>query len=100
MKFKEVLQSVKDERNIVYKIKGCTVNWICHILHRICLLKKNFVEGKIEGPERQRRRRQQLLNYLLETKGCWKSEEERNFGRGYGPVVTPKLRGEDIYGRR
>jgi hypothetical protein len=75
VKRKEVLQSVKEERNIVYKIKGRTANWIGHTLHRICLL-KHFVEGKIEGPERRRRRRQQLLNYLMETKGFWKSKEE------------------------
>ena len=107
VKSKEVLQSVKEERNIVYKIKGRTASWIGHILHRICLL-KYFVEGKIEGPERRRRRRQQLLNYLKEKKGYWKLKEESldrtlwrtRFGRGYEPVVRRRLRVEDDYGRR
>jgi hypothetical protein len=45
---KEVLGRVKEERNIVYTIKGRKANWIGHILHRNCLL-KHVIEGKLEG---------------------------------------------------
>jgi hypothetical protein len=58
------------------------------------------LEGKLEGRikvtgRRRRRRSQQPLDDLKETRGYWKLKEEaldltlwRNgFGRGYGPVV-------------
>jgi len=35
----EVLQTLKEERNTLYKIKGRSVNWIGHIMHSNCLLK-------------------------------------------------------------
>jgi inosine/xanthosine triphosphate pyrophosphatase family protein len=44
----EVLQRVKEDRNILHKIKARKANWICHILCRNCLL-KHVTEGKIEG---------------------------------------------------
>jgi replicative superfamily II helicase len=44
----EVLQRVKEERNIVHRIKRRNANWIGHILHRNCFL-KHVIEGKIEG---------------------------------------------------
>jgi hypothetical protein len=43
----EVLQRVKEERNIVHTIKRMP-NWSGHILHRNCLLKQ-VIEGKIDG---------------------------------------------------
>ena len=43
----EVLQRVKEERNILHTVKR-TANWIGHIWRRKCLLKHVF-EGKIEG---------------------------------------------------
>jgi hypothetical protein len=43
----EVLRRIK-ERNIVQTIKRRKANWIGHILHRNCLLKR-VVEKKLEG---------------------------------------------------
>jgi hypothetical protein len=44
----EVLQRVKEERNIPHAIRRRKANWIGHILHRHCLLKR-LIEGEIEG---------------------------------------------------
>jgi hypothetical protein len=44
----EVLHRVKEEGNILHKIKRRKANWIGHILHRHCLL-KHVIEGKLEG---------------------------------------------------
>jgi len=44
----EVLHRVKEERNILHKIKGRKANWFGHILPRNCLL-KHVIGGKIEG---------------------------------------------------
>jgi ppGpp synthetase/RelA/SpoT-type nucleotidyltranferase len=44
----EVLHRVKEERNILQKIKRRKANWIGHILRRNCLL-KHVIEGKLEG---------------------------------------------------
>jgi len=35
---KDVLQTVKDNRNILHGIEGTNANWIGHIWHRNCLL--------------------------------------------------------------
>jgi hypothetical protein len=47
VKNEQVLQTVKEERNILHTIKRGEANWLCHILHRNCLL-KHVIEGKIE----------------------------------------------------
>jgi hypothetical protein len=44
----EVLQRVKDYRNILPKLHRRKFAWICHIVHRNYLL-KHVLEGKIEG---------------------------------------------------
>jgi hypothetical protein len=44
----EVLQRVKEERNILQTTKRRKHNWIVHILLRNRLLKQ-IIEGKIEG---------------------------------------------------
>ena len=44
----EVLQSVKEERNIIHTVKIRKTNWIGHILRRNCPL-KHVIEGKIGG---------------------------------------------------
>jgi len=44
----EVLQRVKEKRNILQTIKRRKANWVGHILCRNCLL-KHVIEGKIEG---------------------------------------------------
>ena len=44
----EVLQRVKEDRNILQTIKTRKANLIGHMLHRNCLL-KHVIEGKIKG---------------------------------------------------
>jgi hypothetical protein len=95
----EVLRGVKEERNILHKIKKRKANRICHILRMNCLLKQVIerkIEGKIGVTARRERRRMQLLHDLKRRKGYWKLKEEealdRNVGRtrfrrGYGPAV-------------
>jgi hypothetical protein len=94
----EVLHRVKEERNILHKIKRRKANWIDHILRRNCLL-KHVIEGKLEGRiEMTRRRgriRKQLLDDLKDKRRYWKLKGEAvdrtlwitRFGRGYGPIV-------------
>jgi hypothetical protein len=88
------LQRIKEERNILHKIKRRKDNWIGHILRRNCLLKhviEGKLEGKIEMTERRGRRRKQLLDDLEENRRYWKLKEEAldrtpwrtRFGRGY-----------------
>jgi hypothetical protein len=38
---------IKEETNILYKIKRKNVNWVGHVLGRNCFL-EHFTEGKIE----------------------------------------------------
>jgi hypothetical protein len=63
----EVLQRVKEDRNILHTIKRRKANWIDHILCRNCLLKDVF-EGKIERMIEVMGRRggkpKQLLEYM------------------------------------
>jgi hypothetical protein len=70
----EVLQSVKEERNISQRIKRRKVN-----LSKNCPL-KHVIEGKtevrIEVKGRRRKRRKQLLDDLMETRGYWKLKGE------------------------
>jgi hypothetical protein len=100
VEIEEVLHRVKEERNVLRKIKRGKANWIGHILGRNCLL-KHITEGKIEGrtevTERRGRRRKQLLDDLKEKRGYWKLKVEAlrlgptpwrtHFGRSYGPDV-------------
>jgi len=44
----EILQRVKEKRNILQTVKRRHANWIGHILHRNFLVKR-VIEGKIEG---------------------------------------------------
>jgi hypothetical protein len=63
----EVLNRVKDDRNILYKIKRRKANWIGQILRGNCLLKhviEGQLEGRIEMTGRRGRRRKQLLDDL------------------------------------
>ena len=46
MRNEEVLQRVKEERNILQTIKRRKASWSGHILHWNCLL-KHVTEGKI-----------------------------------------------------
>jgi hypothetical protein len=67
----EVLQRVKEERNILQTIKRWKANWNGHMLRRIYLL-KHIIEGKIEGSLEvtlgRGRRCKQLLDDLKEEK--------------------------------
>jgi len=94
----EVLFIVKEQRNILHKIRKRKTNWIGHILRRNCLLKQ-VIEGKIKGQievtRRQGRRRRKLLDDLKDSRGYCELKEEaldcnvwrNHFGRGFGPVV-------------
>jgi hypothetical protein len=55
------LPRVIEERNILHTVKGKKANWIGLILRKNGLLKL-IIEGQIEGMERRRRRREQLLD--------------------------------------
>ena len=65
----EVFLRVKEQRNIPHEIRKRKANWIGHILRRNCLLQR-VIEGKIQGeievPGRQGRRRRNLLDNLEE----------------------------------
>jgi hypothetical protein len=91
---------VKEEKNILHRIKRRKVNWIGHILSRKCLLK--HIGGRIEGRIVVKRirgmRRKQLLKDVKETRVYCKLKGEAlyralwrtHFGRGDGPVVRLK----------
>jgi hypothetical protein len=95
---KEVLLRIKEQRNILHEIRKRKTNWIGHILHRICLLRR-VIEGKIQGgievTGRQGRRLTKLLDDLKERRGYTYLNEEAldrtmwraRFGRGFGPDV-------------
>jgi len=53
----EVLQRVKEERNILHAVNRRKANWIGHILRRNCLLKYG-IEGNIRAGRPGRRRKQ------------------------------------------
>jgi hypothetical protein len=48
VRYEEVLNRVKEKRNILQTIKRMKANWIGHILSRNCLL-KHVTEGQIKG---------------------------------------------------
>jgi hypothetical protein len=67
---KKMLRSVKNERNILRKVKRRKANWIVHILHRNCLL-KHIIAYKIEVMVVRQRRRKHLLDDHKEKRGYW-----------------------------
>jgi hypothetical protein len=93
----EVLQTVKEDRNILHTIKRRKANWIGHILRGNCHSKTCYwrKEGVLEVTRRRWRSRKQLLGDLKEIIGYWKLKDEAldrtlwrtRFGKGYGPVV-------------
>jgi hypothetical protein len=61
----EVLLRVKEQRNILHKIRKRKANWVGHILHINCLLRRVIeekVQGGIEVTGRQGRRRRKVLD--------------------------------------
>ena len=75
----EVLQRVKEGRNIQQTLKGRKANWIGHILRRNCLL-KHVIEGKIKKriyvTGIRERRLKHLPDDLKEKTGYCKLEDE------------------------
>jgi hypothetical protein len=92
----EVLQRVKEERDILHTTKRRKANWIGHILHKNCFLKR-VIEGKIEERieviGRRGRSCKLLLDDFKKTGVYWKLKEEAldctmwrtRSGRGYLP---------------
>ena len=94
----EVLQKIKDERNIVQTIKIKKANWIGQILHRNCLIKhviRGEIDVRIEVTVRRGRKRKQLLDDLKEKRRYCELKDEAldrtpwrtRIGRGYRPVA-------------
>jgi hypothetical protein len=71
---KEVLLTVKEQRNIIHEISKRKANWIGHILCRNCLLQQ-VIEGNIKG---------------------WMEVTGRR-GRGRGKLGMNLSKGEDTY---
>jgi hypothetical protein len=99
----EMLQGVKEERNILHTINRRKANWIGNIWRRDCLVKRVIdgkIDGRIEVTGRRGRKYKQLLDDLKEKRGYWKLKEEAlhrclwktRFGRGYGPVVRHTIK--------
>jgi len=91
------LQRVKEERNILQKVKRRKANWICHIFRRNCLLKyvfKGKIEESIAVTGRLGRRRKQLPDCLrileFENEALYCTLWKARFGRGYGRVLRWK----------
>jgi hypothetical protein len=65
----EVLHGVKEERNILRRVKRRKANWIGHILGRNFLMEQVIEgegEGKIEATGRRGGKRKELLDDLKE----------------------------------
>jgi hypothetical protein len=67
MKNQELIHRVKEEKNILHKIKWWKANWMRHILRRYWLV-KYIIEGQIEGTERRGRRLKQPRDGMKERK--------------------------------
>ena len=98
MRNEDVWLRVKEQRNILHEIRKRKANSIGQILRRNCLLQQ-VIDGKIQGgievPGRQGRRRRKLFYDIKERRGYSYLKEEAldrtmwrtRFGRGFGPVV-------------
>jgi hypothetical protein len=75
VKNEEVLRISKEERHVLITVKHTKSNWICHILHRNCLL-RHVIEGKIDGKKRRGGRRLQLLGDLQDERRHCNVQEE------------------------
>ena len=97
VKNEEVLQRVKEVRNILYAIKRGKVKWIYHILCRKCLL-NHVIAGKMEGrirvTGRWGRGRVQPLDDRTETRGYWKLKDEALDRTVWGTRSYDRLRNE------
>jgi hypothetical protein len=92
VKNEDVLHGVKEEKNVMYNMKGRKPNWI----YKFCVetASKYVIEGKIEGTGKRGRRRKKQLDDLKDRKRYQYFKEEVldpkiwiiRFGSGYGPV--------------
>jgi hypothetical protein len=77
LKNKEIIQRVKEERNILHTIKRRNAEWIGRRWLRNCRL-KHVIGGKIEGrlnmTRRLGRRRKKLLDDVKEKRGYLKQK--------------------------
>jgi hypothetical protein len=98
----EVLKRVKEEGNILHRVKRRKDNLIGDILRGNCLLKyviEGEIEGRLEVTDRRLRRRKHLMGDVKEKRGYWKYKDEalictlwRNgFGRICGPAVRQTI---------
>jgi hypothetical protein len=75
----EILHRVKEERNILHKLKRRKIKWIGHMLRRNCLL-KNVIEGNLEDRSEMTgsrgRRFKQQLDDVKEKRKYWKLKEK------------------------
>jgi hypothetical protein len=75
----EVVRRIKEEMNVLHKIKRRKANGIGHILCRKCPQKyiiDGMREGKMEGEGRRSRRLKQPTHDRKEMKTRWKLTEE------------------------
>jgi hypothetical protein len=86
----EVLHKVKEERNIIHRVRRRKANWIRHILHRNCI-SKHIIEGKMErGTEvrvKHEIRCKQLLDDLKEMERYCELKESTRLKRGRGSIT-------------
>jgi hypothetical protein len=61
LKIEELLQRIKEERNVLPTTKQLKANWIGHILRRKCLL-KHVIKGKTKGT---RSEKEEVSSYLM-----------------------------------
>jgi hypothetical protein len=75
--FIDIILPVKEQRNILHKIRKRKAKWIGHILRRNCLLQR-VIEGKIQGgiEVTGRQGRMKLLVNLKERRGYSHLKEE------------------------
>jgi hypothetical protein len=96
---KDVLLTVKEQRNILQEISKWKANWIGHILYRNSLLQqvlKGKIKGWIEGTRIPGRRQKKLLDDIKEKRGYAPFLKEEaldrtmwraRFGRDFGPAM-------------
>ena len=91
----EILETDKEERNILHTMKQGKDSWICHIIHKSCLL-KHAIKGQLKGMERPKRRSKHLFADLKEMRQYWNLKQKAvdhtvwktHFRRSYWPVIS------------
>jgi len=70
VKNEQVLRRVREERNVLHKLKRRRTSWIGHSLRRNCLI-KHVIEGKIDEKRTRVWRSEQLLDDPKEKITYW-----------------------------